>query len=86
MRCSLFGLSLVLNPLSIVVLVDTLVMYPKMEHKAMSRDFSLKVRLTEDEKNRLKAEADRRNVTMSEVIQDYCKRLPKPTQLESSVK
>ena len=44
----------------------------------MAREFSLRVRLTEDEKNRLKAEADRRSVTMSEVIQDYCKRLPKP--------
>jgi hypothetical protein len=43
----------------------------------MAREFSLRVRLTEDEKNRLKAEADRRHVTMSEVIQDYCKRLPK---------
>lgn len=47
----------------------------------MSREFSLRVRLTEDEKNRLKAEADRRNVTMSEVIQDYCKRLPKASSL-----
>lgn len=43
----------------------------------MSREFSLMVRLTEDERLRLKAEADRRQVTMSEVIQDYCKRLPK---------
>ncbi len=37
----------------------------------MSIEFSL------DEKQRLKAEADRRGVTMSEVIQDYCKRLAK---------
>jgi len=43
----------------------------------MARTFSLRVRLTEDEKNRLKNEADRRGVTMSEVIQDYCKRLPR---------
>ena len=43
----------------------------------MAREFSLKVRLTLDEKQRLKAEADRRGVTMSEVMQDYCKRLPK---------
>lgn len=43
----------------------------------MSREFTLRVRLTEDEKLRLKAEADRRQVTMSEVIQDYCKRLQK---------
>lgn len=43
----------------------------------MAREFTLRVRLTEDEKLRLKAEADRRQVTMSEVIQDYCKRLPK---------
>lgn len=52
-----------------------------MEYKTMAREFSLRVRLTEDEKNRLKAEADRRNVTMSEVIQDYCKRLPKASFL-----
>lgn len=38
---------------------------------------TLRVRLTLNEKNRLKAEADRRSVNMSEVIQDYCKRLPK---------
>ena len=43
----------------------------------MPRELSLRVRLTEDEKQRLKAEADRRGVTMSEVIQDYCKSLPK---------
>ncbi len=50
----------------------------------MAREFSLRVRLTEDEKQRLKAEADRRSVTMSEVIQDYCKRLPKAVQSQSS--
>jgi hypothetical protein len=54
-----------------------LVLYPKTEYNTMARTFSLKVRLTEDEKNRLKAEADKRSVTMSEVIQDYCKRLAK---------
>ena len=43
----------------------------------MPRDISFIVRLTVDEKQRLKAEAARRGVTMSEVIQDYCKRLPK---------
>ena len=32
---------------------------------------------TDDEKQRLRAEANRRGVTMSEVIQDYCKRLPR---------
>ena len=41
----------------------------------MAREFSLRVRLTEDEKQRLAAEAGRRGVTMSEVIQDYCKTL-----------
>jgi hypothetical protein len=55
-----------------------------MEYIAMAREFSLRVRLTEDEKQRLKAEADRRSVTMSEVIQDYCKRLPKAVQSQSS--
>ena len=52
----------------------------------MAREFSLRVRLTEDEKNRLKAEADRRSVTMSEVIQDYCKRLPRAEFAQSSDK
>jgi len=44
----------------------------------MAREFTF-VRLTEDEKNRLKAEADRRSVT-SEVIQDYCKRLARSSE------
>jgi hypothetical protein len=52
----------------------------------MPREFSLRVRLTEDEKNRLKAEADRRSVTMSEVSQDYCKRLPKLELIQNSEK
>ncbi len=51
-------------------------MYSVLKYKLMPREFNLRVRLTEDEKNRLKAEANRRSVTMSEVIQDYCKRLP----------
>lgn len=61
-----------------------MVVYHKVEYVAMAREFSLRVRLTEDEKQRLKAEADRRGVTMSEVIQDYCKRLPKAVQAQSS--
>ena len=44
----------------------------------MARPYMLRVRLTEQEKERLQAEADRRKVSMSEVIQDYCKRLPRP--------
>ncbi|MBO3463105.1 hypothetical protein G7B40_020470 [Aetokthonos hydrillicola Thurmond2011] len=44
----------------------------------MTRKYMLRVRLTEQEKERLQAEADRRAVSMSEVVQDYCKRLPKP--------
>jgi hypothetical protein len=44
----------------------------------MARPYMLRVRLTEQEKERLQAEADRRGVSMSEVIQDYCKRLPRP--------
>lgn len=57
-----------------------------MGHNTMAREFNLKVRLTEDEKNRLKGEADRRSVSMSEVIQDYCKRLPKVEAVQSSDK
>lgn len=44
----------------------------------MARQKRFQVRLNEDEWLRLHAEAHRRNVSMSEVIQDYIKRLPKP--------
>jgi hypothetical protein len=37
----------------------------------------LRVRLNDNEKARLQQEADRRGVSMSEVIKDYIKRLPK---------
>ena len=43
----------------------------------MTREYSLRVRLTEDEKSRLQYAAQQRGVSMSEIIQDYCKRLPK---------
>ncbi|QIZ70633.1 ribbon-helix-helix protein, CopG family [Oxynema aestuarii] len=43
----------------------------------MARDELLQIRLTAQEKERLQAEADRRGVSMSEVIRDYIKRLPK---------
>ncbi len=47
----------------------------------MTRKHSLRVRLTEDEKSRLQYAAKQRGVSMSEIIQDYCKRLPKPPKL-----
>ncbi len=48
----------------------------------MPREYSLRVRLTEDEKSRLAYYAKCKNVSMSEVVQDYCKRLPKPLSKE----
>ncbi len=48
----------------------------------MTREHSLRVRLTEDEKSRLQYAAKQRGVSMSEIIQDYCKRLPKPPKLK----
>jgi hypothetical protein len=42
------------------------------------REYSLRVRLTLDEKERLEWYAKKKSVSMSELIQDYCKRLPKP--------
>ena len=44
----------------------------------MTGKHSLRVRLTEDEKSRLQYAAKQRGVSISEIIQDYCKRLPKP--------
>ena len=38
----------------------------------------LRIRLNSQELERLKAEAQRRDVSMSEVIRDYIKRMPKP--------
>jgi antitoxin component of RelBE/YafQ-DinJ toxin-antitoxin module len=43
----------------------------------MARKELLQIRLTGDEKERLHAEAERREISMSEVIRDYIKRLPK---------
>lgn len=52
----------------------------------MTRKHSLRVRLTEDEKLRLQYAAKQRGVSMSEVIQDYCKRLSKPPKLKKRVR
>lgn len=43
----------------------------------MARNELLQIRLTGQEKDRLQAEAERREISMSEVIRDYIKRLPK---------
>jgi len=51
-------------------------LYPQMEH--MSRSKAIKVRVTEQELERLQAEANRRGVSMSEVIRDCIKCLPQP--------
>ena len=48
----------------------------------MTREYSLRVRLTEDEKSRLQYAAKQRGVSMSEIIQDYCKRFPKPPKIK----
>jgi antitoxin component of RelBE/YafQ-DinJ toxin-antitoxin module len=45
------------------------------------REYMLRVRLNDNEKARLQQEADRRGVSMSEVIKDYIKRLPKAQSL-----
>ncbi|AFZ46168.1 CopG domain protein DNA-binding domain protein [Cyanobacterium stanieri PCC 7202] len=42
----------------------------------MTREKLLLVRLTDDEKARLAKFAKSKQVSMSEVIQDYCKQLP----------
>ena len=46
----------------------------------MARDELLQIRLTRKEKDRLQAEASKRGISMSEVIRDYIKRLPKPKE------
>ncbi len=53
----------------------------------MTRKQRLMIRLTDDEKQRLEYAAKRKGVSMSELIQDYCKRLPKPpTQNNDSLR
>ncbi|MBD2544361.1 MULTISPECIES: DNA-binding protein [Planktothricoides] len=44
----------------------------------MPRDYMLRIRLNTQELERLKAVAQNRQVSMSEVIRNYIKRLPKP--------
>ena len=53
-------------------------MYNKKDVHSMARKQRLMIRLTDDEKQRLEYAAKRKGVSMSELIQDYCKRLPKP--------
>ena len=45
-----------------------------------AREYSLRVRLTDDEKTRLAKFAKSKKVSMSEIIQDYCKQLPEITE------
>ncbi|NET43014.1 MAG: DNA-binding protein [Okeania sp. SIO2B3] len=47
----------------------------------MVRIDNLMVRLTNDKKSRLEYYARVMPVSMSEVIQDYCKNLPKPSKI-----
>jgi antitoxin component of RelBE/YafQ-DinJ toxin-antitoxin module len=44
----------------------------------MPRDYMLRIRLNSKELERLKAVAKKRQISMSEVIRDYIKRMPKP--------
>lgn len=46
----------------------------------MARKQRLMIRLTDEEKQRLEYAAQVKGVSMSEIIQDYCKRLPKPPE------
>ena len=46
----------------------------------MAREKLLLVRLTADEKARLASFAKSKKVSMSEIIQDYCKQLPEVTK------
>jgi predicted DNA binding CopG/RHH family protein len=49
----------------------------------MARDKSIKIRLTEDELERIQAYAESKGFSVSEVIRDYIKRLPKIDSLHS---
>lgn len=44
----------------------------------MSRLERIIIRVTTEEKERLQAEAIRRSLSMSEILRDYIKQLPKP--------
>lgn len=44
----------------------------------MSRLERIIIRVTSEEKERLQAEAVRRSLSMSEILRDYIKQLPKP--------
>jgi hypothetical protein len=46
----------------------------------MARDYMLRIRLNKQELERLKVAAQTRQVSMSELIRDYIKRMPKPQE------
>jgi hypothetical protein len=48
----------------------------------MPRKIQFTLRLTPDEKSRLEWYAKFKNVSMSELIQDFCKSLPEPPSLK----
>lgn len=47
----------------------------------MARDKSIKVRLTQEEFERINLYAESKDISVSEVIRDYIKRLPKTDSL-----
>ena len=49
----------------------------------MARDKSIKIRLTEEELERITLYAESKGFSISEVIRDYIKRLPKTDSLRS---
>jgi Ribbon-helix-helix protein, copG family len=48
----------------------------------MTRQYLLRVRLTEQEKQKLETEARQRGISMSELIRDFVKSLPAPPLLK----
>ncbi|NJK48424.1 ribbon-helix-helix protein, CopG family [Candidatus Gracilibacteria bacterium] len=45
----------------------------------MTKDEVLKIRLSSEDLERLKAYAKQKDVSMAQVLREYIKRLPKPT-------
>lgn len=66
------------SPSALAIVCEKLLPYKcSNEQNYMARDYMLRIRLNTQELERLKAVAQKRQLSMSEVIRDYIKRMPK---------
>jgi hypothetical protein len=66
--------SIVIQCSSVVGFIIVVQLYPQM----LKKEESFRVRMTPDEKARLEYEANKKDVSMSQVLRDFIRQLPAP--------